>query len=66
VSRRQLPLDSPNWWSADQTLKSCQADPLFQKADLIAAVEQELVRIKVEFRDESVSPAKRVSILLTK
>ena len=60
-----LPLDDPRWWSNAQTLQYCLAQPLFRLADLVAAVRQEKVACKFEYRDERTQPAQRKALLLT-
>jgi hypothetical protein len=62
---RRLPLQDPRWWSFGEVMQHCREDPLFRQVDLVAAVEQELVGIKVEYLDLRTKPAKRVSQLLT-
>jgi hypothetical protein len=60
------PLDSPNWWPFGRALEYCRSQPLFRDVDLIAAVEQGDVHVKLEQLDESTKPAKRISRVLTK
>jgi hypothetical protein len=62
---RKLPLDDPRWWSNAETLQYCQARPLFRFADLVAAVRQEKVACKFEYRDERTQPAQRKAFVLT-
>jgi hypothetical protein len=62
---RKRPLDSPNWWLLGRTLQHCKSQPLFTFADLVAAIEQEAVHVKLEYLDRSTKPARRRSKLLT-
>jgi hypothetical protein len=64
-SSTDFPLDSPNWWPQGKALEYCRSQPLFRFDDLVAAVEQELVHVKVEYLDDSTKPAKRKSQRLT-
>jgi hypothetical protein len=62
---RRLPLDDPRWWTQAETLQHCQAQPLFRLADLVAAVRQEDVACKFEYRDERTQPVQLKAFVLT-
>jgi hypothetical protein len=60
-----ISLDDPRWWLLGETLKYCRSHPLFRLQDLAAAVDQEQVRSKLEYLDQSTRPAKRIVMRLT-